>query len=463
MTGLPAGWTLCKIGDVLEPVEKTGKDEKDREIWYVDISSIDNKSNRIKAPKRLNMAEAPSRARQKIQAGDVLFSTVRPYLRNIAPVGQGLDGEIASTGFAVLRGIQGIEPKYLFYKCISYDFVSALTGEQYGVSYPAVKEEQVKEQPLELPPTNEQHRIAEKVEALFDEINRGVESLRDAKRDIELYRQSLLKSAFEGRLTADWRAKNPDKLENPEVLLASIREERDGRYQQQLEEWIVASTDWSESNDRNGKPKKPLKPKTLPPLSVKELNQLTPLPATWRWIRVADIGLVGTGVTPLRSNNTYYEGGNIGWITSGALNNPVVKVSPQYVTEAALNDTNLRICPPHTLLIALYGEGKTRGKCSELLIPAATNQAIAAIVQEATSANFRKFLKWFFTKNYEEIRASSSGGVQPNLNLGIIENTPIPLCSAREAKEIVMRIEARTSQIQAVEVTTRTPAPLADA
>lgn len=121
MTRLPAGWTLCAIGDVLEPVEKTGKDEEDRAIWYVDISSIDSKSNRIESPKRMKLADAPSRARQKIRSGDVLFSTVRPYLRNIASVAQRFDGEIASTGFAVLRGAEGIDPGYLFYKSISHD------------------------------------------------------------------------------------------------------------------------------------------------------------------------------------------------------------------------------------------------------------------------------------------------------------------------------------------------------
>ena len=74
-----------------------------------------------------------------------------------------------------------------------------------------------------MPPLNEQRRVVERIEALFDEIDRGVESLRDAKRGIELYRQSLLKSAFQGHLTADWRAENPDKLECPEALLGRIQ------------------------------------------------------------------------------------------------------------------------------------------------------------------------------------------------------------------------------------------------
>ena len=69
--------------------------------------------------------------------------------------------------------------------------------------------------PIALPPPGEQRRIVERIEALFEEIDRGIQSLRAAKDGIALYRQSLLKSAFEGRLTADWRAQNPDKLERP--------------------------------------------------------------------------------------------------------------------------------------------------------------------------------------------------------------------------------------------------------
>ena len=250
MMELPRGWTLCEIGDVLHGVEMTTKNEDDRQIFYVDISSIDNVSNRIANPKCINLSNAPSRARQKIRVGDVLFSTVRPYLRNIAAVGQEFDGEIASTGFAVLRGATGIDPRYLFYKCISLEFVSALTGEQYGVSYPAVKEEQVKARPFELPPTNEQRRIVEKIEALFEEIERGVESLRVAKNAIALYRQSLLKSAFEGRLTAEWRTQNPDKLENPDALLARVREEREAHYRAAVDDWRQAVAEWRKGGEK---------------------------------------------------------------------------------------------------------------------------------------------------------------------------------------------------------------------
>ena len=78
---------------------------------------------------------------------------------------------------------------------------------------------------------------------------------------------------------------------------------------------------------------------------------------------------------------------------SGALNDPFVSRPTDYVTEAALNDTSLRGYPPNTLVVALYGEGKTRGKCSELLIEATTNQAIAAIVQRGRSGGPQRYIE----------------------------------------------------------------------
>ncbi|WP_372923104.1 restriction endonuclease subunit S [Roseovarius sp.] len=290
MTELPSAWVLCAIGDVLAPVKMTGKDEPDREIWYVDISSIDNQTNRITDPKRLQFSEAPSRARQKIAGGDVLFSTVRPYLRKIAAVESKYDGEIASTGFAVLRGATGIDPKYLLFKAISHDFVSALTGEQYGVSYPAVKEEQVKAQPLELPPTNEQRRIVEKIEAMFDEIAAGIQSLQTARATLGLYRQSLLKSAFEGRLTADWRAQNADNLEAPESLLARIQKERDTRYKAALDVWQDALAAWRADGEKGKKPAKPKRPKDISDLAKSKKSN-----GFWPTLELGDIVHVSSG------------------------------------------------------------------------------------------------------------------------------------------------------------------------
>ena len=93
---------------------------------------------------------------------------------------------------------------------------------------------------IRLPPLREQHRIVAKIEELFSELDKAVESLTLARAQLKTYRQALLKAAFEGKLTADWRAANPDKLEPPETLLARIRAEREARYKQALADWQTA-------------------------------------------------------------------------------------------------------------------------------------------------------------------------------------------------------------------------------
>ena len=126
-----------------------------------------------------------------------------------------------------------------------------------GTTFKELSGSAFKALPIPVAPVNEQRRIVQKIEVLFDEIDKGVESLRAAKSTLDLYRKSLLKSAFEGRLTADWRARNPDKLEDPETLLARIRKEREQHHQAIIEEWKKAVSDWQEQGEQGKKPNKP--------------------------------------------------------------------------------------------------------------------------------------------------------------------------------------------------------------
>ena len=167
---------------------------------------------------------------------------------------------------------------------------------------------------------------------------------------------------------------------------------------------------------------------------------------------ICDFATVATGATPLTSNSDYY-GGDVPWVTSSALNNAFVKEPSAYITLKALEETNTKVFPAHTLLIAMYGEGKTRGKCSELLIDAATNQAVAAIlINDDTQIN-RRYIKWYLVKNYDEIRRTSSGGVQPNLNLTKVRQITLPIYSFVEQCKIVAEIESRLSICDKIEQT----------
>jgi len=151
------------------------------------------------------------------------------------------------------------------------------------------------------------------------------------------------------------------------------------------------------------------------------------LDESWSYASIGSIAGVGTGATPLRSRRDYYEDGTVPWVTSSAVNRPYVDSADEFITEKALSETSVKLWPPGTLLVAMYGEGKTRGRCSELRISATTNQACAAIVMRPEYEWRRPWVKLVLRARYDEYRKLAAGGVQPNLNLGMIRAMQIPL------------------------------------
>lgn len=292
---------------------------------------------------------------------------------------------------------------------------------------------------IPIPPLETQQAIVNKIESLFDEIDEGIGRLKTAVQQIQQYRQSLLKNAFDGELTKEWRTKHADTLPSENELLAQIQTTREQHHAQQLADWQTAVSQW-EQNGKEGK--KPSKPKA-PTQAVKFEDNFADLPSGWGAIKINQVAEIFTGATPLKSNANYYENGSIPWVASGSLNNEFVDSADSFVTDLALKETNLKLLPKHTLLVAMYGEGKTRGKCSELLIEATTNQAIAGIVLNEKYPISRKFLKFYMFKNYADIRRQSSGGVQPNLNLSLVGNIIFPLPCLAEQTEIVAILESK--------------------
>lgn len=191
----------------------------------------------------------------------------------------------------------------------------------------------------------------------------------------------------------------------------------------------------------------------------------------WDKTAIHEVAEVGTGSTPLRTNRAFYADKGTPWITSSATQKDIVDSSDNYVTQEAIQAHRLKLYPPGTLLIAMYGEGKTRGQVTELGIHATINQACAAI-RVTSDKTHPKFVKLALKARYNEMRDMAEGGNQPNLNLQKVKNFAIPLPSLEEQSEIVRRVEKlfafadrleeRLSQAQAA-VQKLTPALLAKA
>lgn len=154
-------------------------------------------------------------------------------------------------------------------------------------------------------------------------------------------------------------------------------------------------------------------------------------------VRLSDIAKIGSGSTPKRGVGKYWTDGTIPWITSGDLAQGVITSATQFVTEAALAETSVKFWPAGTLLVAMYGEGKTRGTVAELKLDATTNQACAAITLDDSSPVVRAWLRLVLESRYDALRRESSGGVQPNLTLGYFKSLSVPWPGSAQAGVLV--------------------------
>ncbi len=138
---------------------------------------------------------------------------------------------------------------------------------------------------------------------------------------------------------------------------------------------------------------------------------------------VKELTDVISGGTPSRDVNEYWEGGTIPWVKTTELQNNIITEIDEHITEAGLDNSSAKIVPAGTVLIAMYGQGKTRGMTGYLGVEACTNQACACILP-SDSIN-QKFLWQFFVLSYDNLRDMAKGGNQPNLNGNIIKNYPV--------------------------------------
>lgn len=176
---IPSSWQWNRLQDICfnwgqkKPVDK---------FTYIDVSSIDNTKGRVgNSVKVIEASEAPSRARKLVKKGSVIFSTVRPYLLNIAIVNEDYTPEpIASTAFAVLHPIEGISNRYLYWYLQAPVFLKYLDESMKGVAYPAISESDFFKGLIPIPPFNEQEQIADKIEHLVNICNNLTDKLEEA-------------------------------------------------------------------------------------------------------------------------------------------------------------------------------------------------------------------------------------------------------------------------------------------
>lgn len=220
-----------------------------------------------------------------VRDGDILIS--RAGSVGVSHLVKG-DGEAVFASY-LIRFQPRINPEYLYWFTKSPRYWTQIADSADGITIQNVNAKKLSKLQIPVPPAHEQRRIVAKIEELFSELDDSVANLETARARLQTYRQSLLKHAFEGRLTEQWRRDHADELESADQLLERIREERETRYQQQLEDWKVEVAQWEADGKRGSKPRKPAPPKGEKPITHAESRELPGLPNGWRWTRVGEL------------------------------------------------------------------------------------------------------------------------------------------------------------------------------
>lgn len=155
--------------------------------------------------------------------------------------------------------------------------------------------------------------------------------------------------------------------------------------------------------------------------------------------KISDVCKIGSGGTPSRRKPSYF-GGDIPWVKTTEVRNAVIYETEESITQTGLNNSSAKVYPAGSVIIAMYGQGATRGRTAKLGIEAATNQACAVLTKFADGVD-PDFIWVYLMSEYDGLRELASGNNQPNLNADIIANYPVPIPPWDVQKAMVQRVE----------------------
>lgn len=215
---LPENWVWCRLGEIIVNSDNLNIQKvysPDKIVNYVDIDAINNKTQKIGAPKIEPVSNLSSRARRVLKKGNIMYSLVRPYLHNLAIVEQDKEDYIGSTGFAVFDCLL-IENKYIFWLLMSKYIETLYLGFMDGFNSPSITKDQFNNTLIPLPPQEEQSVLIKKIEEFNDKCISLKQEITRSEENINILMQAVLKEAFEGKEIKETKVKALPTLQDVE-------------------------------------------------------------------------------------------------------------------------------------------------------------------------------------------------------------------------------------------------------
>ena len=316
-----------------------------------------------------------------VEIGDILFGKLRPYLRKYW---RATFTSTASSEFLVFQSSE-LDMNFLYYAIQSDSFIEEVNTSTYGSKMPRASWEYIKNMKIAFPTSLvEQQKIADFLDKKTTQLDKVKSLLEEQIQKLKDYRASLIYETVTKGL------------------------------------------------DKNV------------PMKDSGIDWIGQVPQGWGSGKVKYFSQVSAGATPDRNNSLFWNG-NINWMSSGEVNQGIVKHTSETITDLALKRTSTKLLPNGTVMLALNGQGKTKGTAAVLAIESASNQSLASFIVDNKILN-NMYLYYFFVANYYNIRGLK-GEDRDGLNLQLVSNIVIPLFELEEQQKIVDFLDKKTVQI----------------
>ena len=416
---IPESWEWVRLGKI---VYNRGQMKPIDDFCYIDIGSIDNKNQKLNDKELIITADkAPSRARKIVAIGDILYSTVRPYLHNMCIVNRTFSHQpIASTGFAALTCHTGFYNKFLFYYLMSPDFdaYANSTDNAKGVAYPAINDAKLYRALIPVPPEEEQKRIIKRLKKVLPYVDTysttysETESLNNAFPD--RIKKSILQEAVQGKLVPQ----NPSD-EPASVLLERIRAEKqkliaEGKIKKDKHESVIFRRDNSHYEKLDG--------------IERCIDDEIPfeIPESWEWTRLGQIIslLSGTDFKPEEYND---KCNGIPYITGAS------SLSENGVLINRWTEMPKIIVNYGDILLVCKGSGYGKTVICDIEKAHIARQIMA--IKKFSTLDML-YIRLFLQANFNQIK-SKGQGVIPGIDRNSVMNMLFPIPPLAEQKRIV--------------------------
>lgn len=450
---IPETWrwvTLSTVGHTW------GQKKPQDTFVYIDVSSIDNKAGVLSDKAEiLDSASAPSRARKIVKKGTVIYSTVRPYLLNIAVVDRDFEHEpIASTAFAVVHPWKGVEGQFLYYYLRSPWFVKYVESIQIGVAYPAISDEKFYSGLIPLPPTEEQCRIVAKVGELMALCDQLEAQQKDRRKLQNVLRQSTLQAIASAQspqeLQNSWQRlqinfgrlfSEPEDVDGMRSLILDLAVRgllvEPSNSDESVESWLAHVTML-----KADLVKKKLISKQTAFVNIAPDDYPFPLPKGWAFVRLGQItNKIGSGSTPRGGREVYLKEGVPFLRSQNVWNDGLDLTDVAFIAHQQHDRMASTAVFPNDILLNITGA--SLGRCA--LVPSDFGDANVSqhvTIIRTTDPQVREYLHLCILSPYCQnlIWSRQVGMAREGLSKKVLEQFELPLPPIPEQHRIVARV-----------------------